>query len=178
MKKILFTLTIIISATLLYFYNGKTTRNIATSDLTDAQKQKKALIESLTVSYDNNSFKLQTTFLQSLCATENYIIRLIFKAENIAISGEAPQVVSVFSCNLIKENTTLDYLETNLNDFKNLPSLKTLNNLSSSGLVSNEELPDTWSLKEIQFASETSFSINEAELELLNSKIKEPVVIF
>lgn len=147
-------------------------RNVASesannSELTEGQKQKLEIIQSLHFNKNEEAIILQTNMLQALCASYS-LVELKFKAVNMAFSGQEPLVTHAFSCAEIIKNNDLEKLSTNLTDFKTLNKTKeyryNLSLLKSKSLYSDEDMPSEWRLFEISISGENSFNISEAEL--------------
>lgn len=137
------------------------------TELTEGQNQKLELIKSLKFSTSAEEILLTTDMMQSLCASYS-LIKLKFKALNVAFSGQEPLITHTFSCAEIKKNTEQAILKTAIGDIKSLHTLpllkKEISQLQAQGIYSDEEMPNEWRLFEIEVSGETSFNISEVEL--------------
>lgn len=144
-------------------------RTIASNSeqMTEGQKQKEELIQSFVFSKQNDSVVLKTENLQSLCASYKYL-KIKFKANEFAVSGQAPLIINSYSCDEILKNSEQDSLSTDLKDFTQLRKTKAFGSLSSVALFADEELPTDWKFFEFEVTGDDPqqdhFTVNEAEL--------------
>lgn len=181
MKKILllfFVLDLIFVGVLLKFNHqrAKPGRTVASAEdeaaptedlmngLTEGQAQKLELLRSLEFSKTDQKITLKTGYLQSICAGYS-LITLKFKAVDMAVSGQAPEVAHTYSCALIQQDSSQDRLETDVAAFLALQQPNEDPALRAVGFFPGEDFPDRWKLYEIQVSGELSFTVNEAELD-------------
>lgn len=139
-----------------------------TSDLTEGQKNKWALVETFQFQMTPDWIYFTTDKLQTICDTST-LIELKFSAQNIAIAGVQPSIKHIYSCDEIKKDLSTKTLSTNISDFKKVRTEKVMilvgSELRSSQLYSDEELPNDWRLTDIKISGPSTFTINEFEIE-------------
>lgn len=173
MKKLLLlfiALDLIFVGTILKNQNEKK-RGIASSSsiLTEAQQQKKDFIQSLQFQTTAESFIVETSYLQALCASYAHI-SLQFKAVEVAVSGVAPTITSSFSCSQILNNPRQNYLLTRFDDFHAAHARQpTSGYVRAQGAFPNEAIEKDWQLSSLIVGGgsneeATQFTVNEAEL--------------
>lgn len=164
--------SIMICLGLFYFTtNQKNSRTVATDDgadahLTEQQKLKKSVAQQFSFEVNSSTFKIAIPHIADLCL-ENTTIRFVFKALEIAYAGQSPTINYTLSCSQQSELNQFQF-ELWLTDFKELQSIKSKNlqqgQLSSTLLYSDEPYPEKWILSEIQIQGNSSFEINEFEI--------------
>lgn len=137
-------------------------------NLSEGQKNKWILVQSLKFEADETSLQLTTDKLQMICETSTSI-ELVYHARNMAVAGEAPAISHTFSCQEIKKDLAISTLSTRLDDFKDIHTQKRLafvgNEITSKGVYSDEPFPKEWRLAEIKIIGPNTFTINEYEIE-------------
>ena len=154
--------------------NSAPTRNISTvttsetSGLTEGQQNKWHLIKGFHFQKKSESIELQTDQLQMICDTSS-LVELRFLAQNVAIGGESPSISHIFSCIELKKNLSQSVLSTSLVDFKLMHQQKKLqlqqSELTSNQIYASEEFPTLWKLAEIKISGDSTFTINQYEIE-------------
>jgi|GEM_PF-6944459 len=134
--------------------------------LTEGQRDKKKLIESLHFSTDPESLLLTTEFLPNLCLTATEL-EVIFAAKDFAIDGEAPTISHIFFCEKLGQNLADGSLRVEWSDFlsmhKNNEAPTENGELKSKLIFAQEKFPARWYLSEIQVRGTSNFSVTEPE---------------
>lgn len=173
MKKLLvlfITLDFIFVSTILKI-NSEQERGLASSfpALTEGQQQKKEFIQSLQFQATAESFIVQTSYLQALCASYAHI-SLQFKAAELAVSGTPPTITSSFSCSQILNDPGRNQLVTRLDDFHAAHARKpTTGYVRAQGTFPDEAIEKNWQLSSLIVGGgndneAAQFTVNEAEL--------------
>lgn len=141
----------------------------ADTGLTEGQTQKLNLIQNLVFSKTDQKITLQTDYLQLICESAA-LITLKFKATDVAVSGQPPQISHTHSCANLQQNIASNWLETDTADFQALHRRDDIAGLKAHALFRDEEFPQHWTLFEIQISGELNFTIHEAELNQFSSQ--------
>lgn len=137
--------------------------------LTEGQTQKMHLIQNLIFQFTAQKIILQSDYLQPICESAT-LIALKFKAIDVAVSGQPPQIIHTHSCSEISALPTQNQLETDIGDFTSLHRQDGAAGMRAHALYRDEEFPQRWSLYEIQISGDLNFTINEAELTQFSSQ--------
>lgn len=138
------------------FWIGRPVRFIASEGLTDGQRDKVALIESLRLSSTPEAILLETSFLGTVCASASEI-ELSLAASGVAIDGESPVSKWKFKCG---EETAGGELRVSLEELR-------------AAYFPGEKFPEKWFLKGIEVRGESAFGVSEYEIEKVRGSALE-----
>lgn len=144
--------------------------------LTEGQRDKKKLIESLQFSTDPESLLLITEYLPNLCLTATEL-ELVFAAKDFAVDGEAPTISHTFFCEKLGQSLADGRLRLEWSDFlgmhKKHEASTENGELKSKLIFAQEKFPEAWFLREIQVRGTSNFSITEPEFTKILGRLFE-----
>lgn len=159
-----------------FWWVGDPQRYIASDGLTEGQRDKVMLIESLRVRADAAGVILETGYLESLCGSAREI-EVVYAARDQAIDGESPTIAHVFHCERLAGQGKPGELMIARNDFLTASSAAeretATGTLRARLIFPGAPFPRKWMVQGISVRGESPFGISLFEIEKVRGSALE-----